>query len=73
MAAMGNSAPTPLARAPGRGREGRAQWELPRVGRREVIDVIQSLGFETYLYHLPAVRLGETSFTSLGLSFSFVK
>lgn len=43
------------------------------MGRLEVTDMIQSLGFETYLYHLPAVRLGKINLISLGLSFSFVK
>lgn len=63
MAAMNNAAPTP--RAPGGGREARAQWELPSVGRLEVADMIQSSGFETCFYHLPAVRLGEANLTSL--------
>lgn len=43
------------------------------MGRLEIPEVIQSLGFDACLYHLPAVGLGEANMTSLSLIFSSVK
>lgn len=39
------------------------------MNRLEITEVIQSLGLETCLCHLPAVRLWETDLTFLGLGF----